>query len=106
MLLNTLLSISLLFSSGITTDVNLQDLQNNNEIELSEGGKKYAVVATTKGLYDYAVNCRVEATCYGSSCSVSYVEVATSYGYQRVSHSSYGGEYSFSYDGYTYYFSF
>ena len=106
MLLNLLISIPLLFNSGITTNNPHQDFQNINELELSEGGKKYAVVASTKGMFDYAVNCRVEATCFGSDCSVQYVEVATSYGYKRVSHTSWDGEYSFNYEGYTYYFRF
>ena len=106
MLIKILISIPLLFSSGVTTNNLHQDLQNNSEFELSEGGEKYAVVASTKGWYDYAVNCRVEATCFGSSCSVSYVEVATDNGYKRVSHSGWGGEYSFSYGGHTYYFTF
>ena len=106
MLTKILISIPLLFSLGITTNNHHQDLQNNSEIELYEGGQKYAVVASTKGIFNYAVNCRVEGMCIGSSCSVSYVEVATDNGYERVSHMGWGDEYSFSYGGHTYYFTF
>ena len=98
----TLLSFTILISNPC-----FESPTPNHGIEaFCEEDKKYAVVATTRGLYDYAVNCRIEATCIGS-CSISYVEVATSYGYERVSHmSDFNGGYQFSYEGYTYYFSF
>jgi hypothetical protein len=68
---------------------------------------KYAVIATTKGIFDYAVNVRVDAYCIGNSCSVNYAEVASGSGYKRVSLiGPFNGEYSFSWEGHTYYFSF
>ena len=93
--------ISLLFS----TTPNLDNTPQQIPTEVVED-TKYAVVASTKGYLDYAVNVRVEASCYGNICSVSYAEVATSRGYERVNLSSFNGEYSFYYDGYTYYFTF
>lgn len=98
----SLLLSSLLLSATPT-------IENNASQVLTEvvEDKKYAVIATTKGLYDYAVNVRVDAICMGNSCSVSYAEVATGSGYRRVSLiGPFDGEYSFSHDGHTYYFSF
>ena len=73
-----------------------------------DSGEYYAVIATTSnGYQSYSINLRVEATCYGNSCTISGVEVASNGGYSRVSYAyAYDGKYSINHDGYTYYFRF
>jgi len=74
----------------------------------SDSGEYYAVIATTSdGYQSYSIHLRVEGSCYGNTCSISGVEVASNGGYTSVHYSySYDGKYSVSWNGYTYYFRF
>ena len=94
---NLFMAVVLLFSMNAYSNTNCSD-----------SGEYYAVIATTSdGYQSYSIHLRVEGNCYGNTCSISGVEVATNGGYTSVHYSySYDGKYSITWDGWTYYFRF
>lgn len=116
-LLSVLLCVTSLSANGEYGRVNSEGTDvavYQNEVSfklttMADIEKEYAVIASTRKSWgeQYALNCVVEATCYGQSCSIFSVKVATSEGYVKVNHTSdWAGGYMFTYKGETYYFDF
>lgn len=107
------LSFIALFSTlvSFSTDVNPSNINaSSHEFEMVDGDYYSLIGRTEKGYgQEYTINLRVEATCYGSSCTIQGVDVATNNGYVNVSYQmdySRSNRYKVSHGGETYYFSF